>query len=370
MKRALLVLPTYNERENIVSLIPKIFEQQEKIDNWQLLVLVVDDRSPDNTAKIVTKLKEKYKNLFLIEGKKLGLGKAYQRGFSYGIDKFNPAVIIEMDADWSHDPNDIPRFLEAIDSGADFVIGSRYIKGGSIPSNWGLHRKIFSYCGNLTIRLGFMKISIHDWTNGYRAMSADFLKNTLKKYSKLDGYIFQIGVLDTAIKHHIRIKEIPVHFKNRVRGVSKINSPQFISNIFLYILTNSTFVRFAYVGLTGAVIDFGLSFLFIEKLFFPVWLSTVISAETAIISNFILNNFWSFAHKQIKFNLNAYLKGFAKFNAISIGSILIQTTLLHYATESLGVELWYIYKAAIIFLIIIPYSYILYNKIIWRGGKT
>jgi len=176
MKKALVILPTYNEQENIKTLIPEVFAVVKNNPKWQLSVLVVDDNSPDKTYLTVKSLQKKFKDLYLVLGKKQGLGKAYWRGFNFALERIKPYVIFQMDADWSHSPNLIPHFLKEIEEGADLVIGSRYIKGGSIPKNWQWYRKIFSVLGNFIIRLGFMSLKIHDWTSGYRAIKAWFIK--------------------------------------------------------------------------------------------------------------------------------------------------------------------------------------------------
>jgi dolichol-phosphate mannosyltransferase len=177
MKKALVVLPTFNEGGTIKKLIEDILAQNDKLPNWDLEVLVNDSSSTDDTAKIVKELKKKNpKKVYLLETKKEGLGKAYHQAFVYAIEHIQPFVIIQMDADFSHNPNDIPLFLDKIAKGADFVVGARYIKGGSIPKDWGIHRKLLSVVANMTIRLGFMKLSIHEWTNGYRAIKIWLIK--------------------------------------------------------------------------------------------------------------------------------------------------------------------------------------------------
>lgn len=366
MNKILIVLPTYNEKENIKTLIPAIFDIAKKIKNWQISILVVDDHSPDNTSLEIKHLQKKYPNLYLVQKNKEGLGKAYYYGFSYGISKFNPYAIIQMDADWSHNPKLIPEFLKKIEKGNDFVIGSRYIDGGSIPKNWQWYRKVFSIFGNLFCRLGFMNFKIHDWTSGYRIIKTWFLKEILPAIKGYNGYVFQIALLDKAKKMGLNISEIPLIFEDRKSGRSKINSFQYIFDIIVYIFSYSSFIKFLIVGAIGFFIDFGLSYLLIEKIKLAIWLSTVFSAEVAIISNFFLNNFWSFAHKRIKNKAGVYLIKFIHFNFISLGSIIIQATALSLTTFIFPAKYWFIYKGLIIVFLIIPYSYYFYNKIIWK----
>ena len=152
----------------------------------------------------------------------ISLVAAYIAGMKYALREFEPDVILEMDADLSHDPNQITNFIHEIEKGADFIIGSRYIKGGSIPQEWALHRKIFSVVGNLIVRFGFMKLRITDWTGGYRAIKAWIIKNALVHVKNYSGYVFQIALLDSAIKSGARIKEIPIEFRERKIGHTKI----------------------------------------------------------------------------------------------------------------------------------------------------
>ena len=365
MYKATIVLPTYNEAGNIVKVIEEIMALQGKIKPWQLAILVVDDNSPDQTAKLVAKLQSKYANLFLLQGKKQGLGKAYVRGFEFAITKLKAEIVFEMDADLSHPVSLIPKMLEKIDRGADFVIGSRYIKGGSIPKDWGLHRKIFSVCANLIVTLGFMNFKVRDWTSGYRAIKTGFISQILPEMGQYNGYVFQIALLDKAIKHNLNIANVPLKFKDRKKGVSKINAIEFIFNIFLYMFLNSSFIKFAIVGFIGFIIDFGITYLGVEIFKTAIWLATLLSTTTAVFSNFILNNLWSFSHKKIS-GTNRVINSFFKFALVSIGSITIQTLSLEFLTRFFGQQYLYLFKVMVIALVIIPYSYIMYNRFVWK----
>lgn len=369
MRTAVIVLPTYNEAKNIAEMLQKISQVTEKIHNWSIHVLVVDSKSPDQTADIVQKLQKKYNNLSLLKTEKEGLGKAYIRGFDHAIQTMNPYILFEMDSDLSHDPNDIPKFLKKIEEGADFVVGSRYIPGGSIPSNWNIYRKIFSIFGNLIVRLGFMKLSVTEWTNGYRAIKSWVVKKHLKDMEGYTGYVFQVALLDNAIKSGAQLQEIPVHFTDRIKGSSKIDSVEYIFQTLRYVFLNSSFIKFAIVGGIGFVIDFGISYILIEILKTFIWLSTIISAEAAIMSNFLLNNKWSFKHKRLDKNKSSLFWSFMKFNIIASGSLLIQTIGMTITTNIFGVTYWYVYKVFIIIFIIIPYSYFFYNKLVWKDHE-
>lgn len=366
MRTAVIVLPTYNESKNITEVLERIFNIAKTIDQWAIHVLVVDSNSPDKTAETVKKLQNKYASLSLLETEKEGLGQAYIRGFSEALKKLNPYVLFEMDADLSHNPNDIPKFLKKIEEGADFVIGSRYIPGGSIPANWGLHRKLFSILGNWIVRLGFMKLSVTEWTNGYRAIKSWVVTKHLDDLTGYTGYVFQVALLDNALKSGAKVLEIPVNFTDRVKGSSKIDSVEYIYQTLEYVFLNSSFIKFAIVGSIGFIIDFGISYVFIENLKIVVWITTIISAETAIVSNFFLNNQWSFKHKRLSRSESSLLWSFIKFNIIASGSLIIQTVGMSVTTHIFGLEYWYLYKVIIIIFVIIPYSYFFYNKLVWK----
>ncbi len=379
MKKAVIVLPTYNESKNITEVLERISNASKDIKNWDIEIVVVDSSSPDNTAGIVKDFRKKYRNLYLLETAKEGLGKAYIRGFKYALEERKAYVLFEMDADLQHSPEMIPAFLEKISSGSDFVIGSRYIKGGSIPKDWELHRKVFSVVANLFVRVGFMKLRITDWTTGFRAIKSWVISSSMDSIDNYTGYVFQIALLDNAIKQKAIISEIPLHFVDRKEGDSKINSFQYIMHTLLYVLTHSPFIKFVIVGLMGFAIDFGFAYFFIHAFQIHKPTANAMSAEIAIISNFFMNNFWSFRHKQVQGGVFAYIKKLISFNFISSGSIAIQWLgmfltlkffgdhIIHFG-NAISIPSWVVYKIAIIALIIIPYSYILYNKVVWKDN--
>ena len=162
-------------------------------------VLVVDDHSPDGTADAVRELMATYPNLHLITGEKEGLGAAYIRGMTYALQELRAEAVMEMDADFSHKPADVPRLLAALDEGADFVIGSRYVPGGSIPENWGRLRQAISRWGNIFARYLAGLYRVKDCTAGFRAIRGSLLKRIDFSSLKVQGYAFQIALLNQAM---------------------------------------------------------------------------------------------------------------------------------------------------------------------------
>lgn len=375
-KKAVIVIPTYNESKNIAALIEHITAVASHVEKWEIHIMVVDSSSPDGTRAIVEQIMKTHKNLHLINTKKEGLGKAYIQGFVHSLHTIDPYVLFEMDADLSHNPDNIPHFLNEIEKGADMVVGTRYSKGGSIPADWGIDRKILSIGANLVVRLGFMNLKQTEWTNGYRAIRKWVVQQIIKEMDQYTGYVFQVAFLDKAIKAGARISEVPVQFVDRTHGVSKINSFQYIVQTLFYVLTYSSFIKFVITGFLGFAVDFAFAYLFINLFLLQKITANILSAEIAIISNFFINNFWSFKHKKVTGGFFAYAKKLLLFNLVSSGSLVIQGVGLTISLALLGdrlfllgplkIQSWIVYKIGIIACIIIPYSYILYNKVIWK----
>lgn len=197
-----------------------------------MILLVVDDYSPDGTGKIVEEKMKKYKNLYLSEGKHLGLGAAYARGFRYAIEVLHADAVMEMDVDFQHDPNDVPRFVAEFDKGYDYILGSRYVSGGSIPKQWGLERKFLSIVGNLIYQTGLLMFDVHDFTTGYRlARVKGFLDDIKfeKVFSK--SFAYKTRLLYEMRKRGAKVKEIPIKFGLRETGDSKMTTNTFTESL-------------------------------------------------------------------------------------------------------------------------------------------
>lgn len=214
-RRGLIVIPTYNEVENIARLIPEILAQDAGLD-----VLVVDDASPDGTADAVRTLSQFGDRVQMIErGGKLGLGSAYIAGFRWALARGYP-LVFEMDADFSHNPESLPEFLRHIEQ-ADLVLGSRYLHGVTVV-NWPLRRLILSISANVYARL-ITGLPVRDCTGGYKCFRRAVLEAIPLDRIQSDGYAFQIEVNWYAWKRGFRMVEIPIVFVDRRIGVSKMN---------------------------------------------------------------------------------------------------------------------------------------------------
>ncbi len=214
----LVIIPTYNEKENIERMVRKVFSLPVAFD-----LLIVDDGSPDGTAQIVKNLQNEFgKKLHLLERKgKLGLGTAYIAGFKYAIQhKFD--YIFEMDCDFSHNPDDLVNLFNACaKDGADLSIGSRYVKGGKVV-NWPIDRILMSYFASLYVRI-ILWINIHDTTAGFKCYKRNVLETINLDGIKFIGYAFQIEMKYKVKKAGFKIKEVPITFTDRTAGESKMS---------------------------------------------------------------------------------------------------------------------------------------------------
>lgn len=212
----LVIIPTYNERENITRLIPEVLRQDPRLH-----VLVVDDASPDGTAEAVAELTEENPRVHLLRRRgKLGLGTAYLEGFRWGLAR-DYAYFFEMDADFSHDPNHLPLFLEAIED-ADVVLGSRYLHGRVTVINWPISRLFLSYFANVYARM-VTGLPVADGTGGYKCFRREVLEAIDLNRVESEGYAFQIEMSMRAWRKGFRIKEIPIVFTDRDVGESKMS---------------------------------------------------------------------------------------------------------------------------------------------------
>ena len=217
MDKKIVIIPTYNEKENISLMIRKVFSMAEAFD-----VLVVDDSSPDGTGTIVKDLMKEYHALHILERKeKNGLGTAYIDGFRWCLNN-GYEYIFEMDADFSHNPDDLVRLYEACKSGSDLAVGSRYITGVNVV-NWPMSRVMLSYFASMYVRL-ITGLDIKDTTAGFVCYKSRVLQTIDLDKIKFRGYAFQIEMKFTAWKHGFKLTEVPIIFTDRTRGESKISN--------------------------------------------------------------------------------------------------------------------------------------------------
>lgn len=398
---AVVVIPTYNEASSIQKLVSHLFEKTfPSISRWKMSVVIVDGNSPDGTADLVRTLKEKYAELHLIvEKKKEGIGAAYFKGFQYSTGTLGADLLIEFDGDFQHPPEAIPLLLEKIESGADLVLGSRQVKGGSFPAQWGVKRLFFSKVGGFVARfilffptLSFFKIT--DPTTGLKATRAG------EVYQKLDfdnfisrGFGYKLEMLFYLMRSGAGVSEIPLNFQLRDEGESKIETDtprEILRTVFKLRLNDPAtrrFVKFGIVGFLGYLVNaLGVEIFAGSRLTQSIadrfsngsgnlitgifsqkssW-SAAFATEIAIINNFTWNNLWTFRRRIIRGWILA--KKFLHFNLTSIGAILLQFFALGAATLFFG-NTRLVRQLALVFAIgflVVPYNWFMYNVVIWR----
>ncbi len=370
------IIPTYNEKENIVRMIDVLENLAKKYSRWQTEIVIVDDYSPDNTANIVKKLQKKYSNVHLLTKKKEGLGRALIMGYEYAMRKLKADVVIPNDADFQWEPADYPKLVEKIEEGYDVVVASRHVKGGKVIG-WSLFRKINHEISNSL--LAWWLAGVHEVKDHAGNFKAIRVKGVLDKVPlsrmKNVGFSFQLHILYELSKVGAKFTEVPVIFRERKLGESKIGLNRYYlrdvieyirSSILIRIDRSKMFFKYIVVGATGFVIQTIISKIGITIGINP-GLAVSMGAEGAIISNFLINNSWTFSHKKI--TGSRQLSKFMQFNFVSVGSIIIQGLVVGIGTYFFGKSTWFIFMVFSIIFIVIPYSYFIYNRFIWRTHK-
>lgn len=335
-----LIIPTYNEKENIQTLLYLIYSEFKKY-NIQGEVILVDDNSPDKTGEIVESLKKKYPSLQIIHRTgKLGLSSAVLEGFK--IAKSD--ILGVMDADLSHPVEKINSLYQEIKNGADLAIGSRYIKGGKIKG-WGLRRKLMSRFATL---LAIPLTTVKDPMTGFFLLKKEFIKD-----KSLNPKGFKI-LLEIIIKGNCKnIKEVPITFTNRTKGKSKVGFSEifhYIQNLLGYWKHRrkivDEFFKFGIVGTLGAIINLGALYALTEFAGIYYIISAVFAFIIAVTSNFFLNKIWTFKEK-VKHKTGIK---YVQFFSVALFALAVNLSILYSLTEFVG--LWYILSELIAKIIV------------------
>ena len=317
------VLPTYNEEENIENIIQQILKEEKNQSKHTFSILVVDDNSTDETQTIVQRYISLNSKVHLVTGQKKGLGDAYKRGFNYALNDLQADLIFQMDSDGQHDTSLIPHFVSYIEEGRDVVIGSRFVEGGTTP-DFSFSRLLMSKVGNLLVRYVGGITQVKDCTSGYRAIRASYLKELDFSYLSTRGYSFQSSLICDLAWRGANISEIPIEFSSRQGGDSKLalrDQIEFLLNIPRLGFRNlEDFMKYSLVGVSGVFVNLGL-YLFLTRYYeISEVVAPLIAIESALISNFILNNFWTFGKRITQSRIRVK---FVKFHLVSGFSALI-----------------------------------------------
>ena len=314
IRRVCVILPTYNEIENVVDLVRQVLAS---FDGFDVEVIVVDDESPDGTGTVVAEMAAKDPRITLLSGEKRGLGTAYTRGFTHALNHTEADVVIQMDADFSHAPLDAARLVARLKD-HDVAIGSRYVPGGSVDSRWGLRRRLLSRWGNRFARYVAGMYGIRDCTAGFKAIRTSALRRVFPLRLKVQGYVFQVACLHALYIDGADIVELPIYFADRSAGETKLGRRDvvefFVHVWWLRLLSRKTFIKFALTGLSGVVVNLGC-FAALNAAGLNTYLASAIAIETSIVWNFFINNFWTFRDRTI--SARKRVRGL-KFNVISL----------------------------------------------------
>ena len=395
--KVVVVIPTYNERENTEKMIEVLATEFAKIKKHNMNLLYVDDTSPDKTYEVVREKMNKYDWLHLLLNKeKKGLGVAYAKGFRYAMEKLGADYVMEFDADFQHKPEEIKSLVDKIDEGYEYIIGSRYIPGGSIPKAWGFKRKFLSVVGNLVARAGLLMPKVHDLTTGFKRTK---VKGVLDKidlehlYS--NSFAYKVQILGEAIQGGAKWVEVPINFMARTEGESKLIKNEMVETlkvIFLVQWNNpkiKKFLKFGTVGFIGYLVNaisleifsgtqvtrsIAFTFAPLKGTFLafttePSAWAAAFAAELAIINNFTLNNIWTFKKEKIT-GIGKILYKFLQFNLAATGAIVIQFIVIGVMVGILG-DTRLVRQAGILVAmpLVLTYNYTIYNLVIWKTWK-
>jgi dolichol-phosphate mannosyltransferase len=377
MEKIVIIIPTYNEKDNIERMIDVLENDVfPKIKDFKMSILIVDDNSPDGTGELVKEKQQEYENLHLLSGEKKGLGVAYVRGMKHAMKKLNADWVVEMDGDFQHDPHALVAMVKKAKKGYDYVIGSRYIEGGSIPKEWELYRKFLSFFGSLFARVVLWMPDIHDMTSGYKMTRVDGFLNKIKMDKILEEeylahYAYKIYLLYLIIKQGAKATEVPIVFHNREEGESKMPKNNIKDSLRLVLTLrmkeSMRFIKVCMVGTAGAAVQF--TFFNLLRTRIKPEIANTIAVEMAIIANFIINNSWTFKDKKLSADksIKKLLLKFAQFNLFSLGSLLIQFVVMKIGTGMFGrgfiIENLLVVVGILLGLV---YNFTIYTRLIWK----
>ncbi len=313
---ASIVMPTIDEHDNLKKLIPAIFAMQASIKTHKLQVIIIDSSQNCEPHSNIKQLLSQFKQLHFFHYSKRGLGNAYIYGFNQAF-KLQSDLILQMDADFQHDPNELPHLINLANTNYDVVIGSRFIKGAKIIK-FSAYRLFLSIAGNMLIRFLGGLYQIRDCTSGYRCIKASILQQCSFGFLSTSGYAFQSSLLCELLRQTKQAKEHPIIFEQRQFGISKLqfkDQVEFLLNVpKIRFQQHKEWIKFCIVGSLGVVVNLAVYIILTRQLALNAYMASAIAIELSIISNFILNDRWTFNAKS---NTNSLFKRFILFHLVS-----------------------------------------------------
>lgn len=364
--KVVIIIPTYNEAAVIQETLAAVFNATGCIPDADIHVLVFDSASTDATQDIVRDLSTRHTNLHLkTEFKKSGLGSAYLQAMRYALDELSADIVFEFDADLSHEPKYIAPMLEKIKT-CDVVVGSRYVTDGSIPADWGWHRKLMSVLGNWIAR-ALLTPAYKDFTSGFRATRREALQKTLPEKFLSSQYAYKLELLWLLHKNSFLICEYPIEFVDRQKGLSKLPANSVIDSLrVLFVLRYhemKSYLKMCLVGVSGMTVQF-LVYNLIRNYFSP-FSSQAIAVTAAIINNFILNSHFTFNKGSPVSHINK-AKSLVIFLVYSVAFIFLQSYWLHIGIKLIGAGVFkenFILVTGMIFGSFL--NYFIYSRLVW-----
>jgi dolichol-phosphate mannosyltransferase len=370
------IIMTYNEKLNIGPMIEAWLKIARENPKYQFEILNVDGDSPDGTGEITKKYNRKYHNVHLLSGPRQGMGKELINGYRFAIEKLKAEVVIPIDVDFQFDPFLTPKLLQKIDQGYDVVVASRRVPGGRHFFDW--FRKLTNFVSDTLLAFWWAGIrEVKDHNGLYKAIRVRGVldKIDLEEFNVI-GFVVNMKTLYELSKVTKKFYEVPAIFGKRRAGqettVGLKSLKWFIKYTFEYLIQatrirlerSAQFFKFATVGFIGYLINASTLAIF-SGWRFAEWLSWGLSTELAIISNFTLNNLWTFKTKKIE-GLGNLAKKFFQFNGTSAGALLIQTVTGTLGTMVFGPSKRQILLPLIILFLVLPYNYFMYTRVIWK----
>lgn len=364
--KTVIIIPTYNESLVIKDTISQVFAALSHCC-FDVHILVFDSCSTDTTQAIVTELQATFPALHLAtEAKKSGLGSAYWQAMQYAMNQLGAEIIVEFDADLSHQPQYLLPILELMRS-YDVVVGSRYVQGGSIPINWGWHRKLLSQWGNLISRL-MLTLRYKDFTSGFRATRSALLKKALPAQFISNQYAYKIELLWNLHRANAKIIEYPIEFIDREKGYSKLPANSIFDSLRVLCTLRfrelKSYLNMCLVGAVGLIIQCVLYNLLRVK--FSPLVAIQLAVSAAIVNNFVLNHQFTFRKRQ----MNQRVKSFIFFLGYSAFMVGFQSLWVRLGTQYFGTG--YLKENLIMLSGVILGSvlnYLCYSRLIWRERK-
>ena len=367
IEKIVIIIPTYNESLVIKATLLEVFKATECISDMDIHVLVFDSCSTDNTQQIVAGLQETHQNLHLkTEPKKSGLCSAYLQAMRYALTDLSADIVMEFDADLSHQPKYIAPMLEKMKT-HDVVVGSRYVRGGSIPKQWGWHRKLLSVLGNYAARF-ILTSKYKDFTSGFRATHRRVLESVLPEKFLSNQYAYKLQLLWLLHKNKSRICEYPIEFIDRQQGVSKLPANSIMDSLMVLFVLRfqalSGYFKMCLVGLSGVFLQ--LIVYNVLRQFLSPLSAVTFAIVAASINNFVLNNQFTF-NGGVSKNHHQKLKSFGIFFGYSVLMLGLQNYWLHLGLKYIGSGYLKENLTMVTGMVLGSFlNYLTYSRYIWR----